>query len=550
MNGLALSSESTATAGAPPRGKVQSSNRITGGARWWALGAVLLTMFFSSLDQTVVSTAMPVIIGDLRGLAIYAWVFTAYMMASAITVPIYGKLSDIYGRKPFYLFGLAVFMVGSALSGQSHTMMQLILFRGLQGIGAGAMISMPRATIGDIFTPRERGSWMGVITMTFGLASIIGPFLGGWLTDQWGWRWVFYINLPVAAAALIAIACTLPRVRTEHRASVDVLGSILLVVGILPMLLGFTWAGSTYAWASPQVVALFALSAVGLAAFAWAETRAKEPIIPTRFFRVPIFAITNAISLMLTLGMFGVMLFLPIYVQGVLGMSAQNSGAVITPMMLSFIVGSLVSGQVMTRTGRYKGVAIAGAVLTCAGLLLMTGLTATATWPTVVRDLLVMGLGIGSLMPIMSLSVQNAFPYRDMGVVSATQQFVNSLGGVIAAPILGTVLTNTFTARLKAGMPAGLRLPAAAGNPQNLINAQAQAAIQTQFAGLGPQGPTLYRQFIAALRAALAGGMQHLFLIALFFGIGALLLTLFLPVIRLKREEFFHDREGGQPAAD
>jgi len=526
----------------------QSSNRITGSARWWALGAVLLTMFFSSLDQTVVSTAMPVIISDLRGFAIYAWVFTAYMMTSAITVPIYGKLSDIYGRKPFYIFGLVVFMAGSALSGQSHTMMELVLFRGMQGIGAGAMMSMPRATIGDIFNPRERGTWMGVISMTFGLASIIGPFLGGWITDHWGWRWVFYINLPVAAAALVAIIVSLPRVRTEQQASVDWVGSVLLVLGILPMLLAFTWAGSRYAWGSPQVLGLFAFSAVALAAFAWTETRVREPVIPTRFFRVPVFATTNAISLLMTVGMFGVMLFLPIYVQGVLGLSPQNSGAIMTPLMISFIIGAMASGQMMTRTGRYKGISIAGAAVMCAGLLMMTGLTASATWSVVVRDMLVMGVGIGVLMPVMNLAIQNAFPYQDMGVVSATQQFVTSLGGVLAAPILGTVLNQAFAARLKSGLPAGLNLPAAAANAQNLINAQAQAAIQAKFSAMGPQGAALYRQFITAVRAALAGGMQRLFLIALVFGLAALVVTFLLPAMSLKRDEFFH--EDKEPAAD
>ena len=525
----------------------QATNRITGGARWWALGAVLLTMFFSSLDQTVVSTAMPVIIGDLKGFAIYAWVFTAYMMASAITVPIYGKLSDIYGRKPFYMFGLAVFMVGSALSGQAHTMMQLVLFRGLQGVGAGAMMSMPRATIGDIFNPRERGSWMGVITMTFGLATIIGPFLGGWITDHWGWRWVFYINLPVAALALAGIGLALPRVRTEHRVHVDWLGSMLLVVGILPLLLGFTWAGSRYRWDSVQIIGLFAFAALALAVFGWAENRAEEPVVPTRFFRVPVFVTTNAISLLMTLGMFGVMLFLPVYVQGVLGLSPQNSGAVMTPMMLSFILGAMVSGQIMTRTGRYKATAIVSAAVMSGGLFWMTRLGPSAGWSTVVRDMLVMGVGIGGLMPIMNLAVQNAFPYRDMGAVTSTQQFVTSLAGVIAAPILGTVLNNAFAARLKTGLPSGLRLPAAV-QPQNLINAQAQAAIRAQFAGLGAQGPALYQRFIAAVRDALAGGMQRMFLIAFIFAVAALAVTFALPAESLKRDDFY--REGKEPAAD
>ena len=523
--------------------ETQDSNRIEGSARWWALGAVMLTMFFSALDQTVVATALPVIVSDLRGFAIYAWVFTAYMMTSAITVPIYGKLSDMYGRKPFYIFGLATFMVGSALSGQSHTMMQLVLFRGLQGIGAGAMLSMPRATIGDIFNPRERGNWMGVVTMVFGLASIIGPFLGGWLTDHWGWRWVFYINLPVAAAALVAITLTLPRVRTPHRARVDWAGSLLLIAGILPMLLGFTWAGSRYAWGSAETIGLFAVSAVALLIFGWVEARSADPVIPTRFFKVPIFTTTNVISLLMTLGMYGVMLFLPVYVQGVLGMSAQNSGAIMTPMMVSFIVGSLVSGYLMTKTGQYKQIAVIGAVIMCGGLLLLSHLTAAATWAVVVRDMLVMGLGIGGLMPIMSVVVQSAFPYQDTGVVTATQQFVSSLSAVIASPILGTVLARTFSARLKAGLPRGMALPAAAANPENLINAQAQAAVRTQFARLGPQGALLYQRFIGTLHTALADGMQRLFVIALLCGLAALLVTFLLPVIPLKHDDYYRQQE-------
>jgi multidrug resistance protein len=260
-----------------PKSDIQRTNRITGRRRWWALGAVLLTIFFASLDQTVVATAMPVIIGDLKGLNIYAWVFTAYMITSAVTVPIYGKLSDVYGRKPFYVFGLSLFIIGSALSGQSKSMLELIIFRGLQGFGAGAMLSMPRATIGDIFNPRERGRWMGVISTTFGLASIIGPFLGGWITDNFGWPWIFYINLPVAGFALAGTLYALPRVRAEKQVNVDWTGSALLVLGLVPLLLGFTWAGNQYAWGSPVIIGLFVFSILTLGIFVWAERRAIDP---------------------------------------------------------------------------------------------------------------------------------------------------------------------------------------------------------------------------------------------------------------------------------
>ncbi|MEJ2210050.1 MAG: MDR family MFS transporter, partial [Anaerolineae bacterium] len=500
----------------------------------------------------VVSTAMPVIIGDLKGFDIYAWVFTAYLITSAVTVPIYGKLSDVYGRKPFYILGLSIFMIGSALSGQAHSMIELIVCRGLQGIGAGAMLSMPRATIGDIFNPRERGRWMGVFSLAFGLSAIVGPFLGGWITDHLGWQWVFYINLPVAALALVGIIYALPRVRTEDQAHVDWLGTGLLVVGLVPLLLAFTWAGSQYPWGSPVIIGLFVFSAVVLALFVWAETRTQEPIIPVEFFRVPIFAATNVIGLLLSVGMFGTLLFLPLYVQGVLALSAQNSGAILTPMMGGFIVSAIVAGQLMTRTGKYKIMSIVAAVIAVVGLYLFTRLGADSSWPTVVVYMVVLGLGIGALLPVMSVVVQNAFPYKALGVVNAAQQFVRSLGAVIATPILGTVLANTFSAQIAQDLPPALQqamanLPAAQrqilSDPQGLTNAQTQAAIKSQFAAFGPQGDQLYNQFIAAVHQALAAGMDRVFIIAFAVGLAMLLVTIFLPEIPLQREEFFEGEE-------
>ena len=541
-------------AGRPER-PAQTTNRITGSKRWWALSAVLLTMFFSSLDQTVVSTAIPTIVSELHGFDIYAWLVTAYMMASAVTVPLYGKLSDMYGRKPFFIFGLAVFAVGSILSGQAQTMLQLILFRGLQGIGAGAMLTMPRATIGDIFNPRERGQWMGVIGAVFGLASIIGPTLGGWITDPIGWRWIFYITLPVAALAIIGVLFALPSVRTETRAKLDWQGSALLVAGLVPILLGFTWAGGRLAWTSPELLGLFAAGLAFLVLFAVNEGRAAEPILAPSLFRNGIFNTTLLIALFITMAMFGALIFLPLFVQGALGYSAANSGYILTPMMLSLVVASMIGGQLVTRTGRYKVLAVVGALLMLVGLVLFTRMDLNTTWIGVVRNMIVFGLGLGTLLPLLNTVVLNVFPYRIMGAVSATQQFVRSLGGVIAAPILGTVLARSVDARLATDLPAPLRQAMASGgaggnaiDPQQLLSAQAQEAIRSRFDAFGSAGQALYDQFITVVHQALASGTRELFGIALVFGVLALAATLFLQEVRLKRDDFIEETAAEPPA--
>lgn len=521
---------------------IQTSNRITGSRKWWALGTVLLTMFFSSMDQTVVSTAMPTIIGDLHGFDVYAWVFAAYMMASSVTVPIYGKLSDVFGRKPFYLFGLIMFGVGSAVSGQAQSMTELILARAFQGIGAGAMMSMPRATIGDIFDPKERGKWMGVIGAVFGLSSIIGPTLGGWITDTFSWRWVFYINLPFAILAVMGVVFALPRVRAERRVKVDWMGSVGLVIALTPILLGFTWAGSKYAWNSPMEFSLFGGGLVALGLFIWWERKSADPLLAPDLFKNRIFNASLILGILVSMTMFGSLMFLPVYVQGVLGLNAQGSGWVMSPMMISFIAGSVVSGQIISRTGRYRILAWSSGLVIVVGSFLLSLMTMHTTWPTVVGNMVVLGLGIGSLMPLMNVAVQNAFPYQMMGTVNATQQFVSSLGGVIAAPVFGSILDQSFTHKLSQTLPSSLKhfgSRMAGLNPQALLTHQAQQAISRQFDQFGTPGHQMYVQLMEAIRESLAFGMHHLFHFALVFAMLALIGTFFLPEIRLKGREYF-----------
>lgn len=521
---------------------VQATNQITGSRKWWALGTVLLTMFFSSMDQTVVSTAMPTIIGDLQGFSLYAWVFTAYMMASSVTIPIYGKLSDVFGRKPFYLFGLIMFGIGSAVSGQAHSMIELIWARAFQGIGAGAMMSMPRATIGDIFNPKERGKWMGVMGAVFGVSSIIGPTLGGWITDTFSWRWVFYINLPFAAIAIIGVLLALPRVRTEHRAKVDWPGSLLLVIGLIPILIGFTWAGGKYAWTSPIELTLFIGGALVLAFFILRERKAADPLLTPVLFKNRIFSMSLILGVLVSMTMFGSIMFLPVYVQGVLGLNAQGSGWVMAPMMISFIVGSIISGQLMSRTGKYRVLAWTSGAVIVVGSLLLNQMTIHTTWMTVVVNMVVLGLGIGSLMPLMNVAVQNAFPYKMMGTVNSTQQFVSSLGGVIASPIFGSILNKAFTNKLNVTLPASLKQfesKLAGLNPQSLLTHQAQQSIAAEFTKYGARGHQMYLQLMDAVKTSLTFGIQRLFEVGLIFAILCFIGTFFLPETKLKGEEYF-----------
>lgn len=539
--------ESVATS----QSSVQSTNQITGQKKWWAFATVLLTMFFSSMDQTVVSTAMPTIIGDLKGFSLYAWVFTAYMMTSSITIPIYGKLSDVFGRKPFYLFGLIMFGIGSAVSGQAQSMTQLVWARAFQGIGAGAMLSMPRATVGDIFSPKERAKWMGVMMAVFGLSSIIGPALGGWITDAFSWRWVFYINLPFAVLAIIGVIATLPKVRAEHRVKVDWLGSIILVIGLIPILLGFTWAGTKYAWGSPMELTLFIGGAIVLVLFVMWERKAADPLLAPSLFKNRIFSTSLILGVLIGMTMFGSLMFLPIFVQGVIGLNAQSSGWVMSPMMVGFIVGSMVSGQVMSKTGRYKYLAWVSGAIIALGSLLLNQMNVHTTWPTVMVDMVVLELGIGALMPLMNMVVQNAFPYKMMGTVNSTQQFVSSLGGVIASPIFGSVLNKAFNNKLSTTLPASLhqfQSKMAGLNPQSLLTEQAQQAIAQQFAKFGAAGHQMYLQLMDAVKASLTFGVQRLFEVGLVFAILSFIGTFFLPEVKLKGKEYF--QETGKATGD
>ncbi len=504
------------------------------------LVSVILGMLLASIDQTIVGTAMPRIIAELNGLDHYAWVATSYLLASTVAVPIWGKLSDIYGRKIFFIGGMALFLVGSALSGTSQSMIQLIIFRAIQGLGGGAMMPIAMALIGDLFPPAERGKWQGVLMAIFGLSSIVGPTAGGWITDTWGWRWTFYVNMPVGAVALVVALLVLPAAGARRAHTIDYWGSAALIAGAVPLLLAFSWAGTQYAWGSVQIIGLLAAAVVMLAAFVLIELRAPEPIITPALFKNRTFSISVLATFLTAAGMFGAIIYLPLFVQGVLGNSATSSGAVTTPMMIGFIVSSIAGGQILSRTGRYKFLAIGGFAVAALGLFLLAGMGVSTSNGVVVRNMVIMGLGIGVSMSLFTIIVQNAFPFSYLGQVTASLTFFRSMGSTIGIAVFGSVMTNQFQGALAHNLSPALtraippRQLAAFQNPQLLLAPGAAAHIQQEFARLGPQGLTLFNQLMQAIRVSLTGAITDLFFVGGCAMVLALIAVLFLPELPLR----------------
>jgi EmrB/QacA subfamily drug resistance transporter len=488
-------------------------------AQFATLGAVMLGMLLSSLDQTIVGTAMPKIVGELNGLEHYSWVITGYLVASTAGVPIFGKLSDIFGRKWLYLAGIATFLAGSMLAGLSQSMTELIAFRALQGVGAGMMMPISQAIIGDIFTPAERGKYQGLLMAVFGLSTIVGPTVGGFITDNLSWRWVFYVNVPFALLAMAVVFAVLPSHTALHkRATIDWLGSGALIASVVPLLIALSWGGSTYPWNSPQILGLFTIALVFGTAFLLIERRAQAPTIPLDLFRNRIFTASVIITFLTSMGMFGAILYIPLFVQAALGDTATGSGLILTPMMLAFIVVSIASGLFLSRTGRYKLLAIVGTGFTTVGMFLLGQMTAATDNATLLRNMLVLGVGLGSSMSLFTIVVQNAFPVERLGVVTASLAFFRSIGGVVGVAVLGSIMTNRMTSELQAGI-AGLppaiatKLGGVAANPQALMDPASQQALKAQLATLGSQAPQVASQVTSILRDAVAAAVTEVFLI-------------------------------------
>jgi EmrB/QacA subfamily drug resistance transporter len=419
------------------------------------LPGLLIAMMLAMLDQLIVGTALPRIVGDLGGVSHLSWVVTAYVLASTITTPFYGKLGDMYGRKRFFIFAIVIFLVGSALSGLSASMTELITFRAIQGLGAGGLMVGAMATLGEVVPPRQRGKYMSYFIVVMMLATVAGPLLGGWITTAFSWRWIFYINLPIGGAGLVYMIFTLklPARRVKHR--IDYLGGALLGIVATAIILVATWGGTEYRWTSAPVLLLVALAVFALVAFIAVERRAAEPMLPLHVFKNRNFSLTMVMTFFVGLGLFGAMTFLPLYQQTVQGASPTVSGLLTTPMMLGSAVTSVLAGVLVTKTGKYKWFPVAGGAGMALGMGLLTGLsTTTSRWETSIY-FVILGLGMGLLMQMVSLIAQNSVETRDVGVATSARMFFQQMGGSLGVAAFGALFASRLTSTISAAGATG-----------------------------------------------------------------------------------------------
>ena len=423
--------------------------KLVGASLAGVLAALMITLLLSALDQTIVGTALPTIVADLNGVNNYTWVITAYLLTSTTVIPMISKLSDQFGRKWFLLSAVVIFLAGSALSGASTTMNQLIAFRALQGVGGGMLASLVFTLIGDIFTPAERAKWQGLFSGVFGLASVVGPTAGGWITDNTSWRWVFYVNVPFGILALFLLFFLLPanisaRTATGKNAfrRIDWIGAFTSATATILLLLGLTWGGATYPWASWQVIGALAAAGVLYIAFIITELRVSDPILPLDLFKNQIFTASSLLSLTVGLMLFAVVIYLPIYLQGVLQVKATNSGLVITPLVVAMAIAAGLIGFLISRVGRYQFVAIIGSLVLAGGVYLLSTMNVSTTERTVIIFMIVLGIGLGLLQPVLTLAVQNAIPRSRLGAGTGAVTYLRTLGSTLGTAIVGSIVTN------------------------------------------------------------------------------------------------------------
>lgn len=494
---------------------------------------LMLGMFVASISQMIVSPAMPRIVAELGGMDHYSWVAIAAMLVAAVTTPIVGKLSDLYGRRGFYIGGLAVFMVGSIVAGFAQSFAMLIVGRAIQGFGMGTLMPLSQTIIGDLIPARQRGKYQGIMGSVFGLSSVLGPIAGGFITDHWGWRALFFVALPVGLAALFFIVRNLHLPHQRRDAKVDVAGIVLLTIGLTTSLLATSWGGTTHPWTSATILGLFAIGFVALVAFVWVETRAEEPVLPLRLFTSSVFSWSAVATFAIAMAMFGAMIYIPVFAQGVVGVDATNSGLVLMPMMLGMIVLGIIAGAVVTRTGRYKAIMLSGVAIMAAGAWLLTRMDHTATQTQLTVAMVVFGIGLGMAMQLYTLVVQNAASARDMGVATASTQFFRSVGSTVGIAVLGTVMTSGLADAIKGHLPAAvLQQMAASGNGGGISAGSV----------LDPEKLKALPPVVAdAVRQGLAEQLHEVFLLGLPILAVAFIATLFIKHVPLRETVHAHE---------
>lgn len=479
--------------------------------------ALMLAMLLAALDQTIVSTALPKIASDLHGLSKYSWVATAYLLTSAVATPLYGKISDMFGRKKIFQTAIVIFLVGSVLCGAAHSMNQLIIFRGLQGIGAGGLMTLVFAIIGDIVPPRQRGRYQGYFGAVFAVSSVIGPLLGGFFADTHsllgiaGWRWIFYINLPVGLLALSAIAARLhlPVHKSPHK--VDYAGAGLLAVSVVSLLLGTVWGGIDYPWGSWQIIGLFATSIIGALLFTWREKSAAEPILPLRLFKNSVFSVSTLLSFLIGIVMFGALIFLPQYQQLVRGDSATKSGLMLLPLVAGLMAASITSGRLISKFGHYRRFPIMGTAIVTVAFWLFSHIAVDTSRLWLGVWMAVLGMGIGMVMPVLTLAVQNAVDRKDLGTATSSVVFFRTIGSALGAAVFGAILLNRLSHHIMENVGGAVGAKAASGLSRSAASLQA-----------------LPQDILHKVLTAFASSFHDVFLFGIPFAFAAFVVALFL----------------------
>ena len=504
---------------------------------------VMFAMFLASLDQTIVATAIPRIMADLDGFDRVTWVSSAYIVASTSVVLITGAVSDVYGRKWLFVGGISIFLIGSVLAASSQTMNALIVFRGIQGLGGGMIMALSFVTIGDLFPPADRAKYQGIIAAMFGISSVLGPTLGGVITDQFSWEWIFLVNIPLGIPIILLFIRLFPNATKDGpKRKIDIGGAILIVLAIVPALLGLSWGGNQYAWSDPIVLSALASGAFMAVIFALYETRVSDPILPLAVFKNRVVGIALFVILLTGFAMFGAIFFVPLLFQGVLGASPTASGSFLTPMMLGIVFGAAISGQILSRTGgHYRIQGILGLSIMGIGAIMLSWTTAEITHGYALTSAVIMGFGLGTSFPLYTIAIQNGVPQQYLGIATSSAQFFRSVGGSIGLAVFGSYMVRRFKDGMEDNLPSEALeavppqlLNQITGNPNALLNPEASDNLINTFAASGESGIAIGTQVLGAIRGSLAGAIGDVFFLCFIFVALAVVATAFIREVPLR----------------